>query len=180
MKSTITPEIILTLKNDLLENRGKLEQLKMEGYFNVSVGMVRIVATPTEMYLNLGEGIGSKYLKDWNLDVGKLMADTLKKKRFELIYIYETDTYTAVLRKCPDEDLEKVKESKFDHLYIGDNVYTIIRVVSINGSYALYDRRGFDPDEYVIEEEEDNGYEEPSTTSNKDLGGFESLSLFED
>lgn len=180
MKSLITHEIISTLKEDLHNNVGTLRQLDIELPFSISVGMIRITVTKNDMYLTLSEEVSSKYVNDWNADIGKLMSKTLKKRRFELIYIYETNIYKAIIRKCPDDEVEQITQSGFDHLHIGDDIYTIIRVVPRNGVFVFYDRASFDPDEYFTEEDNNEEDEETETYAPDNSGTFESLSLFEE
>ena len=99
--------------------------------------------------LHIDESFTTEYAKMWRNDIGGVLIKELRKEDPEL-YEVKTNTFRALLKKVSESELEQFKEKGFDHVTVGDNVYTIIKAVNNKKVYA--DKT----DDYEIDHPEDD------------------------
>lgn len=170
MKSVITNEIIDVIKNDTSEFPNiDIKPFEFLPVHAITVGLVRVVKHPAGSYLFLPDDTSGTYIAEWKQDVGELLYKDFKREQYSKYYELQTQSpefkYKAMLRLADKDEMDDLKERGFLHLIIGDNSYTIIKVVPVDAGYVyrepnIYIADGKKQDEDAVEETYDKSYEE--------------------
>ena len=109
---------------------------ELEHFTRIAIGDVSITKFKGEKpIMNLTEHFTREYAKLWNNDVGKILMKELRGDENNL-YEIKTDTFSALIKLITKDELDEFKSKEFNHVKIGDNEYTIIKVVSKKKYYS--------------------------------------------
>ena len=133
--------------------------------------------------LNLPHDINHIYISAWKADVGQMLVRDLRRYQGDNVYELTTRSEKALLRKIPADELEEMEDKKFNHLQIGDCMFTVLKAIPVDAYYCWYNDAEADPDETVSIEpantisQEDIQYGD-SADGMSDSESIESAALF--
>ena len=167
-KSLITNEMINLVKSSIAEI--EIEKVSFDEYRAFSVGRVTLTKEPGEkVYMYLDETFDNEYKSLWKADVGEVLRKEMRKESPEL-YILKDSKFKALVKKIGDDEMDSFKENWFVHFKIGDNSYTIIRIIKPFHVFSYKDRSNDYAIEekfesYIIEDDEDKKIKEEDLKS---------------
>lgn len=163
-ESLITNDMINLVK-DSLPNMA-IEEVSFDRCRAFSVGRATISKDPDgSVHMYLDETFDSDYRNVWKEDVGEVLRKEMSRKEPEL-YIFTDPKFKVLVKKIRDEEIESLSERNLVHFMLGDNSYTIIRIVKPDSLFSCRDtsndyeiEQKFES--YIVEvepeEEEDEG-----------------------
>lgn len=120
---------IKKLVQSAINNGSEPVKYELELFTNIAIGDVYITKIKGERpVMNLTERYTKDYGKLWINDVGKILMKELRRDENNL-YELKTDTFNALLKLISKDELPEFDEKGMTHVAIGDNKYTIIKVV---------------------------------------------------
>ena len=150
MKRTLISNDIKKLVQSALNSGVEPVKFKLEQFTRIAVGDVYITKLKGEKpIMHITEHFSNEYAKLWNNDVGKILMKELRGDENNL-YEIKTDMFSALIKLITKDELDEFKSKEFNHVKIGDNEYTIIKVVT---KKKLYSDKTDDYDvEFEVEE----------------------------
>ena len=150
MKRTLISNDIKKLVQSALNSGVEPVKFKLEQFTRIAVGDVYITKLKGEKpIMHITEHFNNEYAKLWNNDVGKILMKELRGDENNL-YEIKTDMFSALIKLITKDELDEFKSKEFNHVKIGDNEYTIIKVVT---KKKLYSDKTDDYDvEFEVEE----------------------------
>ena len=142
MKKLVSKEIIADVNSMLKSADAVFDSCEITGNFAVRLGNVVVRKVCESSVIELDSVVNKEMFAQWKRDVGRFLSRDLSHGKYENLYELKAEGKKALLRKIPQADLPDMRAEGFDHVYIGDYHYTIIRVIPLNGKYT-------DPDETV-------------------------------
>lgn len=115
-------------------------EFKLPIGFSIRFGNVLVRKYGDKGLLEMDDNVNKEMFANWKKDVGRLVSHDFNKGIFSGYYEIKANGKKALLRKIEYKDLVDLKERGFNHLYIGDYWYTILRMIPQSGNYN-------DPDE---------------------------------
>ena len=146
MKKLVSKETIAEVNAMLKQSDVIFEPCDISGGFCVRLGNIVIRKVGTSSIIELDPSVKKDLFGLWKKDVGKYLSRDLSHGVYSNLFELMGSGKKVLLRKAPQNELAEIRAEGFDHLYIGDYHYTIIRVIPINGKYS-------DPDENTEEED---------------------------
>lgn len=176
MKPLVKKETVTTVQNCLNDFKPKysLEKYKFNNFEIFTFGEAQVTKTGDEYYVYYLENVGKDYCRAWNKDVGKVMCRLLRKKQYDKLYEFKTDSIKALLRIVDEE--EKPDFESFEtisYVKFGDKEYILLTMIPLHSSYSSKDLSSCDIDDIISDDEkyaadEDDDYvykEEPEPES---------------
>lgn len=155
MKSLITKDMIKLVQSSVEPQITKWDFSNRSAF---RIGRVLVTKTGNNRpILYLDQEYDQEYSKMWNDDVGRLFVKELKKQDPQ-IYEVRDSKFKAIVRLADKDELESLKERGFLHVKLGDDYYTIIRVLRPDDSYLKAVGPHYTPDpepEYDLPKPED-------------------------
>ena len=136
MKRKLISNDIKNLVQSALNSGVEPVKFELEQFTRIAIGGVYITKLKGEkpiMYIT--EHFSNEYAKLWNNDVGKILMKELRDDENNL-YEIKTDTFSALIKLITKDELDEFKSKEFNHVKIGDNEYTIIKVVTKKKYYS--------------------------------------------
>ena len=146
MKKLVTKETIADVNAMLKQSDVIFEPCDVSGDFCVRLGNIVVRKVGTSSIIELDPSVKKEMFGLWKKDVGKYLSRDLSHGIYSNLYELHNSEKKVLLRKIQQNELSDARAEGFDHVYIGDYHYVIIRVVPINGRYS-------DPDENTEEED---------------------------
>ena len=136
MKRKLISNDIKKLVQSALNSGVEPVKFELEQFTRIAVGDVYITKLKGEKpIMHITEHFSNEYAKLWNNDVGKILMKELRGDENNL-YEIKTDTFSALIKLITKDELDEFKSKEFNHVKIGDNEYTIIKVVSKKKHYS--------------------------------------------
>jgi hypothetical protein len=142
MKNLINKDTIKEVTEMYHSPNVVFNEFKIPAGFSIRFGNVVVRKYGNTGILEMDDNVNKELFAAWKKDVGRLMSRDFNKGIFTGYYEIKANNKKALLRKIEYKDLVDFKESGFNHLYIGDYWYTILRMIPLNGAYN-------DPDEHA-------------------------------
>lgn len=146
MKKLVTKETIAEVNAMLKQSDVIFEPCDVSGDFCVRLGNIVVRKVGTGSIIELDPSVKKEMFGMWKKDVGKYLSKDLSHGIYSNLYELTTFEKKVLLRKLQQNELSDARSEGFDHVYIGDYHYVIIRVIPVNGKYS-------DPDENTEEED---------------------------
>ena len=136
MKRKLISNDIKKLVQSALNSGVEPVKFELEQFTRIAVGDVYITKLKGEKpIVHITEHFSNEYAKLWNNDVGKILIKELRSEDNNLYEII-TDTFKALVKLITKDELDEFKSKEFNHVKIGDNEYTIIKVVTKKKLYS--------------------------------------------
>ena len=136
MKRKLISNDIKKLVQSALNSGVEPVKFELEQFTRIAVGDVYITKLKGEKpIMHITEHFSNEYAKLWNNDVGKILMKELRGDENNL-YEIKTDTFSALIKLITKDELDEFKYKEFNHVKIGDNEYTIIKVVTKKKYYS--------------------------------------------
>ena len=136
MKRKLISNDIKNLVQSALNSGVEPVKFELEQFTRIAVGDVYITKLKGEKpIVHITEHFSNEYAKLWNNDVGKILIKELRSEDNNLYEII-TDTFKALVKLITKDELDEFKSKEFNHVKIGDNEYTIIKVVTKKKLYS--------------------------------------------
>lgn len=136
MKRKLISNDIKKLVQSALNSGVELVKFELEQFTRIAVGDVYITKLKGEKpIVHITEHFSNEYAKLWNNDVGKILIKELRSEDNNLYEII-TDTFKALVKLITKDELDEFKSKEFNHVKIGNNEYTIIKVVTKKKLYS--------------------------------------------
>ena len=136
MKRKLISNDIKKLVQSALDSGVEPVKFELEQFTRIAVGDVYITKMKGEKpIMHITEHFNKEYAKLWNNDVGKIL---IKELRCDDNNIYEivTDTFKALVKLIKKDEIDEFKSKDMNHVKLGDNEYTIIKVVTSKRHYC--------------------------------------------
>ncbi len=140
MKKLISKETIAEVNNMIKSPDATFDACDIYGDFKVRLGNVVVHKAGSSSVIELDTGVNKEMFAQWKRDVGRFLSRDLSHGIYNNLFELKADGKRALLRKIQQKELPDMRAEGFDHVYIGDYHYTIIRVIPNTGRYS-------DPDE---------------------------------
>lgn len=140
MKKLVSKELVSEVNAMLKSADAVFDSCEIGCNFAVRLGNVVVRKAYGTSVIELDPVVNKELFAQWKRDVGRYLSRDLSHGVYGNLYELKADGKKALLRKIPMQELPDAKVEGFDHVYIGDYHYTIIRVIPLNGKYT-------DPDE---------------------------------
>ena len=174
MKKKLISNAIKKLVQSAINAGSEPVKYELDQFTRIAIGNVYITKSKGERpVINITEHFTKEYAKLWNNDVGNILMKELRSDDNNL-YEIKTDTFKSLLKLITKDELAEFKSNDMNHVKIGDNEYTIIKVVTAKKHYSDktddYDVE-FDIEEQNMEiieiNDDDDGdkYDEPKSNS---------------
>ena len=147
MKKLITKETVAEVNDMLKQPEVRFEPCEIFNGFCVRLGNVVIRKVGNSSIIELDPSVRKETFDLWKKDVGKYLSKDLYHGVYSNLFELITSNKKALLRKIPQNELPDIRLEGFDHVYIGDYHYTIIRVISSESNYSDFDRNNENTDE---------------------------------
>ena len=136
MKRKLISNDIKKLVQSALNSGIEPVKFELEQFTRIAVGDVYITKLKGEKpIVHITEHFSNEYAKLWNNDVGKILIKELRSEDNNLYEII-TDTFKALVKLITKDELDEFKSKEFNHVKIGNNEYTIIKVVTKKKLYS--------------------------------------------
>ena len=136
MKRKLISNDIKKLVQSALNSGVEPVKFELEQFTRIAVGDVYITKLKGEKpIMHITEHFSNEYAKLWNNDVGKILIKELRSEDNNLYEII-TDTFKALVKLITKDELDEFKSKEFNHVKIGNNEYTIIKVVTKKKLYS--------------------------------------------
>ena len=136
MKRKLISNDIKKLVQSALNSGVEPVKFELEQFTRIAVGDVYITKLKGEKpIVHITEHFSNEYAKLWNNDVGKILIKELRSEDNNLYEII-TDTFKALVKLITKDELDEFKSKEFNHVKIGNNEYTIIKVVTKKKLYS--------------------------------------------
>ena len=150
MKQLITKDILNRMNSIVNSGKFKLKKYKFNPVYEcIKIGRIDVVKVKDGYQLNLPYDINHIYISAWKADVGQMLVRDLRRYQGDNVYELTTKSEKALLRKIPADELEEMEDKKFNHLQIGDCMFTVLKAIPIDAYYCWYNDSEADPDETV-------------------------------
>jgi len=156
-KSLITSDMINLVKS--VVSTADIEKVVFDECRAFTIGKVTMSRGNTRgVTVYTDDSFDNDYRDVWKNDVGEILRKELHKE-FPELYILKDSKFKALLKKISEDELDLFKENGFDHIKIGDNNYTLIRIVKPNLLFSHkddYNDYHIEPklESYIIEDDE--------------------------
>lgn len=140
MKNLISKDTIKEVTDMYHSPNVVFSEFKLPIGFSIRFGNVLVRKCGDKGLLEMDDNVNKEMFANWKKDVGRLVSHDFNKGIFSGYYEIKANGKKALLRKIEYKDLVDLKERGFNHLYIGDYWYTILRMIPQSGNYN-------DPDE---------------------------------
>lgn len=114
-------------------------EFKIPVGFSIRFGNVVVRKYGNGGLLEMDENVTKELFATWKKDVGRLVSCDFNKGIFTGYYEIRANGKKALLRKIEYKDLVDLKERGFNHIYIGDYWYTVLRMIPSTGAYNDHD-----------------------------------------
>ena len=136
MKRKLISNDIKNLVQSALNSGVEPVKFELEHFTRIAIGDVYITKLKGENpIMHITEHFNKEYAKLWNNDVGKILIKELRSEDNNLYEII-TDTFKALVKLITKDELDEFKSKEFNHVKIGNNEYTIIKVVTKKKLYS--------------------------------------------
>lgn len=135
MKKLVTKETIAEVNEMLKHPNVSFDSCEIGADFKVRLGNVVIRKTGPTSVIELDPLVRKETFAQWKRDVGRYLSRDLSHGVYVNLYELKTPEKKALLRKVPENELPDMRAEGFDHVYIGDYHYTIIKVVPLSARY---------------------------------------------
>lgn len=136
MKKLVSKETIADVSSMIKSADAVFDACEITGNFAVRLGNVVIRKACGTSVVELDSTVNKEMFAQWKRDVGRFLSRDLSHGVYSNLYELKAEGKKALLRKIPSAELPDMRAEGFDHVYIGDYHYTIIKVVPINGKYT--------------------------------------------
>lgn len=148
MKKLISREIISEVNDMLNTNNSSFGQCKIEPGFAVRLGNVVVHKCGESSYIELDSNVEKETFAQWKKDVGKYLSRDLSHGNYSNLYELVANGKRVLLHKLSHKELPDAQLEGFNHVYIGDYHYTIIRLIPSDGRYTDSDENTEVLDDY--------------------------------
>ena len=136
MKKKLISNDIKKLVQSAINSGYKPVKFKLERFTRIAIGNVYVTKLEGHKpVMNVTEHFNGEYAKLWNNDVGKILIKELNNDDNNLYEII-TDKFKALIKLISKDELSEFKANDMIHVNIGDNEYTIIKVVTAKRYYC--------------------------------------------
>ena len=136
MKNLITKDIVSEVNAMNNSDDACFSEFEIPEHFKIRLGNVVVRRMGDTSSLEIDDCVNKDLFAHWRKDVGHLLSYDLKHRKYDGYYELRANGKKALLRKIEYKDLVDLKEHGYNHVYIGDFWYTILRVVPVSGNYA--------------------------------------------
>ena len=148
MKKLVSKEMIADVNSMIKSADAIFDACEISGNFAVRLGNVVIRKACGTSVIELDSVVNKEMFAQWKRDVGRFLSRDLSHGVYSNLYELKAEGKKALLRKIPSAELPDMRAEGFDHVYIGDYHYTIMKIVPINGNYIDTDEN-YSSEEYL-------------------------------
>ena len=136
MKKKLISNDIKKLVQSALDSAISPVKFELEQFTRIAIGDVYVTKIKGQPpFMKVTEKFNKDYAELWRHDVGKILLNELKTDDNNLYEII-TNTFKALVKLINIDELDDLKSNNMVHLKLGDNVYTIIKVVTLKRHYC--------------------------------------------
>lgn len=140
MKKLITKEVVAEVNEMLKQSEIIFKPCDIFPGFCVRLGNVVIRKVGNSSIIELDPSVKKEAFDLWKKDVGKYLSKDLYHGIYTNLFELCTPDKKVLLRKVSQEELPEVRSEGYNHVYIGDYYYTILKIISADGSYLDIDK----------------------------------------
>ena len=144
----VSKEMIADVNSMIKSADAVFDACEISGNFAVRLGNVVIRKACGTSVIELDSVVNKEMFAQWKRDVGRFLSRDLSHGVYSNLYELKAEGKKALLRKIPSAELPDMRAEGFDHVYIGDYHYTIMKIVPINGNYIDTDEN-YSSEEYL-------------------------------